>query len=148
MAHPYRMLALAALAAAAAAPALPVHAQGINAGQCIVAGRLNEDSRWAPRFSNVELLGPKGRVIRESRREALNDVRQVRVIEPALLTKCDDDREVPIGEETPIPKEPVPAIGRGVVDVDGVAFPKLRRGGELVELRLRFAPERVVMVKR
>jgi hypothetical protein len=33
-----------------------------------------------------------------------------------------------------------------MVDVEAVSFPKLRTGGELVELRVRMPAERVVMV--
>ena len=142
-----RTLAAAMLAVISAAP-LAVPAQGINAGQCILAGRLNENSRWAPRFDGVELLGAKGHVIKESKREVLHDARQVRVSKPAVLTKCDNDREIARGEEQPIPKEPVPAVAPGAYEVEGIAFPKLRRGGELVEVKLRVPVERVVMVTR
>ena len=144
----YRTLVLAALAFMAAAPLVPSSAQGINAGQCIVAGRLNEDARWAPRFDAVELLGAKGRVMKESKRELLQDVRQVRLTKPALLTRCDGDREIARGDDNPIPKEPVPAVSPGSYEVESIAFPKLRRGGELVEVKLKLPVERVVMVKR
>lgn len=145
---PYRTLVLALAAAAAAGSATLAAAQDLNAGQCIVAGRLNENARWAPRFDGVELLGAKGRVMKESKHELLQDVRQVRVSRPAVLTRCDGDRELARGEETPIPKEPVPAVAAGVYDVESVAFPRLRRGGELVELKIKAPLDRVVMVKR
>jgi hypothetical protein len=42
----------------------------------------------------------------------------------------------------------VPAIGPGAVAVESVSFPKMRRGGELVELKLTVPAERVTMVTR
>ncbi|WP_256373068.1 hypothetical protein [Ramlibacter montanisoli] len=42
----------------------------------------------------------------------------------------------------------MPALARGVVDVEGVSYPKLRTGGELVELRVRVPAQRVVMISR
>ncbi|MBC5763587.1 hypothetical protein [Ramlibacter albus] len=140
----YRPLLLALLAAAP----MVASAQGINAGNCIVAGRLNEDGRWAPRFDSVQLLGGKDRVIKESKREALHDTQRVRITKPAVLTRCDGDREIARGEETTIPKEPVPAVAPGAYEVESIAFPRLRRGGELVEVKLKLPVERVVMVTR
>ena len=45
---------------------------------------------------------------------------------------------------------PIPAIaaGRAPLAVDAISFPKLRVGGELVELKLVVPAERVVMVTR
>ena len=133
----------------AALAALSASAQSINAGQCIVAGRITEGDRWAPRFEGVQLLAPRGRVISGGNRQALADVERVRLTKPALLSKCDGDGELSRADDQPsIPKEPVPAVAPGVVEVESVAFPKLRTGGELVELKLRLPLERVVMVKR
>ena len=42
----------------------------------------------------------------------------------------------------------MPAIGPGVVVVEAVNYPKLRRGGELVELKLTVPAERVTMMTR
>jgi hypothetical protein len=141
---------LAAAAFASAAFALPAFAQQMNAGECILAGRITADGKWAPRFDGVQLLAPGGRVVSSAKKEALGDVQQVRLTRPALLAKCDGDGELASGDGQPaIPKEPVPAVSPGVVEVQTVSFPKLRTGGELVELRLRALPlERVVMVKR
>ena len=133
----------------AALAALGASAQGINAGQCIVAGRITEGDKWAPRFEGVQLLAPRGRVVTSGNRQALADVERVRLTKPALLSKCDGDGELARADDQPsIPKEPVPAVAPGVVEVESVAFPKLRTGGELVELKLRLPVERVVMVKR
>ena len=145
----YRTALVAALAALAAAAALTSSAQQLNAGQCIVAGRVTDQQKWAPKFDGLQLMAARGRIVTSADRTALADVQQVRIMKPALLTKCDGDGDLMRADEQPVvPKEPVPAVGPGVVDVEGVSFPKLRRGGELVELRLKLPLERVVMVKR
>jgi hypothetical protein len=72
----------------------------------------------------------------------------VRLSAPALLSRCDGSNELAVGEETRTAKAPVPAIGPGVVDVQAVNFPRTRRGGTLVELRVDVAPDRVSMVTR
>ena len=54
----------------------------------------------------------------------------------------------PWDPESPGAKERVPAIGPGTVAVESVSFPKMRRGGELVELKLTVPAERVTMVTR
>ena len=135
-----------ALLAAAAAVAAPAFAQ--SDAQCILAGRLS-DGRWAPRLAGVQLLGAGGQAITGSSRQALAGVRQARLSQPALLSRCSGDQPLASGDnEPPMAKTEVPALSRGTVDVEGVAYPKLRTGGELVELRVRAAAERVVMVTR
>jgi hypothetical protein len=130
----------------AAAVAAPAFAQ--SDAQCIVAGRLS-DGQWAPRLAGVQLLGSDGRAVTASGREALAGVKQARLAQPALLSRCDGDRPLANGDNEPAGrKTEVPALSRGVVDVEAVSFPKLRTGGELVELRVRVAPQRVVMVSR
>jgi hypothetical protein len=142
----YRSVLASALALAAA---FPVVAQQINAGQCIVAGRLDAKEKWAPRFQGIELLAPRGRVISASGKQAIADAQQVRLTKPALLSRCEGDRDIARADDAaPIPKEPVPAVAPGIVEVESVAFPKLRSGGELVELRVKVPLDRVVMVKR
>jgi hypothetical protein len=42
----------------------------------------------------------------------------------------------------------VPALSAGTFDVESVAFPRLRTGGELVELKVRAAAQRVVLLAR
>ncbi|MGE4240282.1 hypothetical protein [Ramlibacter sp.] len=146
---PSRIVPATLLAIAAAAP-FAASAQQLNAGQCILAGRITTGDRWAPRFEGVQLMASNGRVVTSAKKEALGDVQQVRLSRPALLAKCDGDREVARADALPhIPKEPMPAVSAGIVEVEAVNFPKLRTGGELVELRLRALPlDRVVMVKR
>ena len=144
-----RIIFLAA-AVCATLGALSASAQQINAGECIIAGRITADEKWAPRMQGVQWLAPRGRVVTTAGKQALADVEQVRLARPALLTRCDGDGELAHAEDLPSsgPKEAVPAIAPGVVDVEKVSFPRLRNGGELVELKLRLPLDRVVMVKR
>jgi hypothetical protein len=125
---------------------MPAFAQNSDAS-CIVAGRLGETG-WAPRMQSVELLGQDGRAVTGADKSALAGVKQVRLSAPALLSRCDGNHELAAGPETPGTKTPVPAIGPGVVPVEAVTYPKLRRGGELVELRLTVPADRVTMVTR
>ena len=114
---------------------------------CIVAGRLGETG-WAPRLQGVQLLGQDGRAVTGADKASLANVKQVRLSAPALLSRCDGSNELALGPDAPGAKAPVPAIGPGVVPVEAVNYPKLRRGGELVELKLTVPAERVTMVTR
>jgi len=132
--------------AAAAAFAGPAFAQAD--AQCILAGRLS-DGQWAPRFDAVQLRGADGRVIARAGKDALARVTKAELARPALLARCNGEQPLAIGDNEPAErKTQAPALSRGVVDVEGVSFPKLRTGGELVELRVRVPAERVVMVTR
>lgn len=134
------------LLVAAAALAAPAFAQ--SDAQCILAGRVSEGS-WAPRFDAVQLRGADGRLIARSSREALAAVKKAELAHPALLSRCNGDQPLARADGEPRgQKTQVPALARGMVDVEGVSFPKLRTGGELVELRVRVPAERVVMVRR
>lgn len=134
------------LLVAVAAVAAPAFAQAD--AQCILAGRLSEGA-WAPRFDAVQLRGADGRVIARSSREALAGVKQAELARPALLSRCNGDQPLASADaEPPGQKTQVPAVARGKVEVEGVSFPRLRTGGELVELRVRVPAERVVMVTR
>lgn len=135
--------------AAAALATLCFAAQAQSDANCILAGRLAEDGHWAPRFEGVELLGPDGKALRAGGQQALAGVRQVRLAQPALLSRCDGNGALHNADGEPAgAKQQVPALSAGVVDVEGVAFPKLRTGGTLVELRVRAPAERVVMLTR
>ena len=81
-------------------------------------------------------------------RGKLAAVRQVRLSAPALLSRCDGNGQLALGPDVPGAKAPVPAVGPGVLLVEAVSFPKLRRGGELVELRITAPAERVTMLTR
>lgn len=131
---------------ALAATAFPSYAQ-TGDGNCILAGRL-ADGGWAPRMQGVALLGQDGRTTTSSDKASLSAVRQVRLSSPALLSRCDGSGELALGPDAPGSKSPVPAIGAGVLPVEAVSFPKLRRGGELVELRVTVAADRVTMLTR
>jgi hypothetical protein len=128
------------------AAAIPCYAQSGD-GNCIIAGRLG-DSGWAPRMQGVQLLGQDGRAVTGSDKSSLSGVRQVRLTAPALLSRCDGNGQLALGPDAPGAKSPVPAIGPGTLAVESVSFPKLRRGGELVELKLTVPAERVTMVTR
>lgn len=120
-----------------------------DGAQCIVAGRLSADGAWAPRFAALQLLGQEGRPVAASDRAALGTVRQARLTQPALLSRCDGDKDLARNDGEPAEaKQPAPALSPGMVEVESVSFPRLRTGGVLVELKVRHAPERVVMVTR
>lgn len=140
------MKAKSLLLVAAAALAAPAFAQ--SDAQCIVAGRLS-DGLWAPKFASVHLFGAEGRPIATPTRKALAGVRRATLDQPALLSRCDGDGPMASGDnEPPAQKGQVPAVAAGDVDVEGVSFPRLRTGGQLVELRVRVPAERVVMLTR
>ncbi len=134
------------LLAAAAVFAAPALAQ--SDAQCILAGRLS-DGAWAPHFEAVRLLGAGGEQIFSSDRASLAGVKRASLSAPALLSRCDGDQALfNADNESAGRKTDVPALARGSVDVEGVSFPKLRTGGELVELRVRVPADRVVMLTR
>ena len=136
-----------AAAIAAACLSFPAAAQS-DAGQCIVAGRVNA-GQWAPRMTGVQLLGANGQAVNSASRDSLAAVRQVRVSQPALLSRCDGNNALANADnEAAQAKGQVPALSAGTFDVESVAYPKLRTGGELVELKVRAASERVVMLTR
>ena len=127
-----RSAGLLALTSLACLFSLPSVAQD-EVGQCILAGRLGDGQRWAPRFAGVQLLGQDGRVLAASGKEALAGVRQARLAQSALLSRCDGNRELARADDQPPGQRgQVPAVSAGLVDVEAVAFPKLRTGGELV----------------
>lgn len=135
------------LLVAAAALAAPAFAQ--SDAQCILAGRLNDQGQWAPRFAGVQLLGAHGQAVNGASKQLVSAVSQARLARPALLSRCNGDQPLASADGEPRgQKTQVPALARGVVDVEGVSYPKLRTGGELVELRVRVPAQRVVMVTR
>ena len=129
---------------AAAAVAAPEFAQPDN--HCIIAGRLS-DGQWAPRFDAVQLRGADGRVIASSSKEALAKVKTAELSRPALLSRCDGNLPLASGDSEPAGTKAQPAAAaRGTVTGEAVSFPKLRSGGELVELRVRVPANRLVML--
>ncbi len=119
-------------------------------GQCIVAGRLNAAQQWAPRFAGIELLTREGGPVVSSAPKALAAVRQVRISRAALLAACDGEQELATGPAIIQDKSAVPAVSAGKmpIAVEAVAYPRLRAGGSLVELRLALPAERVVTMTR
>ena len=143
----FSRFALACGVTLASLVSVPSFAQ-VNQGSCIVAGRLGTDGYWAPRFDSVQLLGADGQTLPGGGKQALAATKQVRLSAPALLSSCDGDAPLVQGPESLGGKTPVPAVGPGMVAVESVGFPKLRTGGELVELKLTVPVERVVMLTR
>ena len=138
------------LAIAAVVLALPSSAQ-VPEGSCILAGRLTLEQRWAPKLPGIELLAQDGKAVSGADKQQLASIKQVRLTQPALLSRCDGSRELTRADDQPVqPKTPVPAAsaGPGLLAVEAVNFPKLRTGSELVELKLAVPAERVVMLTR
>jgi hypothetical protein len=142
-----RITLAAALTVSAAGFAVSSSAQ-VETPQCILAGRLSDEAKWAPRMAGVELLGQDGRVVASADKQSLAGVKQVRLTSPALLSRCDADAQLALGPDAPGAKGKVPAIGSGTVAVESVSYPKLRRGGEMVELKLTVPADRLVMILR
>jgi hypothetical protein len=119
--------------------------------QCILAGRLGSNARWAPQARGIELLDAAGKRISSSDKAALGAVAQVRVTSPALLSACNGSQRLTQGEDLPkAAKASSPAVSAGntPLKVESVSFPPLRVGGELVELRLSVGPDRVIALSR
>lgn len=144
---------LAAVASLAMAQnAAPVASNSTNADlQCILAGRVDTDQRWAPQARGVELLDAQGKRVTSADKAALATVKQARISSPALLSACNGDQALAKGDDLPgAKKTSSPAISAGTapVTVEAVNFPPLRVGGTLVELRLSPAPDRIVSLTR
>ena len=123
-------------------------------GQCILAGRIDSDSQWAPRFKNLELLDADGKLVQprvaaqQSAKDLLAAVKQVRINAPALLSTCNGNQAIPKGDGLPsIAHTEAPAVGAGkaLIAVEAISYPPLGLGGEWVELRLALRQERVTI---
>ena len=117
-------------------------------GSCILAGRLSDEGKWAPRMAGVQLLSQDGKAVTSANKQALGSVKQVKLSAPALLSKCDGNAQLAEGPDAPGAKEKAPALAAGTFAVEAVNFPKMRRGGELVELKVSAPADRVTMVTR
>jgi hypothetical protein len=137
-------VAFVALSTAALAQSAP------EVAQCILAGRLDAEQRWAPQSRGVELLDAAGKRVSGSSKEALANVKAVRLSQPALLSNCNGDQALPEGGASTGNKSPAPAVSasKESVSVQAVAYPPLRVGGSLVELKLQVPAQRVVMLTR
>lgn len=119
--------------------------------QCILAGRVDGDQRWAPQARGVELLDAQGKRVTSADKAALASVKQARISSPALLSACNGDQALAKGDDLPNTKKtssPAVSASTAPVNVEAVSFPPLRVGGTLVELRLSMAPDRVVTLTR
>jgi hypothetical protein len=133
------------------APGAPVASapQTVDAS-CILAGRLNQEGRWAPAANGVMLLDAAGQRIRGSGQAALASVKAVRLTEPALLAQCNGNQAFADGDASKGSKSPAPVVTAGNValKVQATALAPGRSGGQWVELRLDVPPERVIMLTR
>jgi hypothetical protein len=119
--------------------------------QCILAGRVDGDQRWAPQARGVELLDAQGKRVTSADNAALANVKQARISSPALLSACNGDQALAKGDDLPNTKKtstPAVSAGAAPVNVEAVSFPPLRVGGTLVELRLSPTPDRIVSLSR
>lgn len=119
--------------------------------QCILAGRVDGDQRWAPQARGVELLDGQGKRVTSADKAALASVKQARISSPALLSACNGDQALAKGDDQATAKKtssPAVSAGAAPITVEAVNFPPLRVGGTLVELRLNPAPDRIVSLTR
>jgi hypothetical protein len=124
-------------------------------GQCILAGRLDSDSQWAPRFAHLDLLDSEGKSIQprlanqQSAKDLLAGVKQVRIKSPALLSSCNGNQAIPKGDALPSQahtQAPAVSAGATLIAVEAISYPPLGLGGQWVELKLALQQERVTMI--
>jgi hypothetical protein len=118
------------------------------ADQCILAGRVDAQGAWAPQASGVELLDAAGKRVSGGKAN-MSQVKAVRLAQPTLLSDCNGDKPLPAGGEG-VKKQAAPALsaGKEPVPVEAVAYPPLKVGGELVELKVKVPAGRVIALKR
>lgn len=138
-----------------ASPAAPnVAVSETGEAQCILAGRLNSQGRWAPAASGVQLLDAAGKRVPQrvgnAAQPALSGVKAVRLAEPALLSKCNAGQAMGDGDASTGSKSPAPAVtaGKAPIQVQAMVTLPGRAGGQWVELRVSVPSERVVMLMR
>lgn len=122
-----------------------------DGARCILAGRLDTNQRWAPQARGVELLDANGKRVLTSDKSSLNNVKQVRISSPALLSQCNGNQPLTKGDDLArAAKSTVPAVSANTqpITVQTVAFAPLTVGGDLVELRLDVQSQRVVNLTR
>jgi hypothetical protein len=86
-----------------------------------------DKSVWAPQFPAVRLLDGAGRIVPMKHKSEWTQVRSVELTEAALLSFCDGNQAVAVGEGVQ-PKGPVPAAKPGRFNAAGLGFPKLQTG--------------------
>lgn len=128
---------------------------GPEQGQCILAGRLDSDAQWAPKFANLELFDSQGKLIQprvanqQSAKDLLAGAKQVRIKAPALLSACNGNQAIPKGDAQASPAQsqaPAVSAGSALIGIEAIGFPPIGLGGEWVELRLALQQERVTMI--
>jgi hypothetical protein len=117
---------------------------------CILAGRLDDQQRWAPQARGVQLLNASGQPVLSASKEALATVKTVRLSQPALLSSCQGNQALPPGGDITGKKTPTPAVAASTtsISVQAMAYPPLRVGGELVELKLELQNARLIPLMR
>jgi hypothetical protein len=124
-------------------------------GQCILAGRLDSEAQWAPKFANLDLLDSEGKSIQprvanqQSAKDLLATVKQVRIKSPALLSSCNGNQAIPKGDgqaSQAHAQAPAVSAGAGLIAVEAISYPPLGLGGQWVELKLALQAERVTMI--
>ena len=134
----------------AAAQTVTTQTVASASAQCILAGRLDADQRWAPQARGVELLDGAGKRVSGASKELLATVKAVRLSQPALLSNCSGNQALPEGDASSGKKSPAPAVsaGNAPIPVQAVAYPPLRVGGSLVELEVQAPAARVIALTR
>ncbi len=134
-----------------AAPATPSAAAAQTPQpQCILAGRLNPEGRWAPQASGMQLLDAAGKPVSGAAQNTLASVKAVLLAEPALLSACNAGQAMASGDTSSGSKSPTPALTAGNVPIEVLAMATLpgRAGGQWVELRVSVPAERILMLTR
>jgi hypothetical protein len=134
-------------------PASPVPPNTVaQAGdaQCVLAGRLNSEGRWAPQASGMRLLDASGKPVAGAEQASLAAVKAVRVTKPALLSKCNAGQTIASGDASAGSKSPAPAVTAGSAPIEAQVMATLpgRAGSQWVELRVNVPAERVVLLTR
>ena len=116
---------------------------GIRIGEIAVRDVARQYA-MSPRESELEA---RIQALKDRQAELDVEVKTAELSRPALLSRCDGNLPLASGDSEPAGKKAQPAAAaRGTVTVEAVSFPKLRSGGELVELRVRVPANRLVML--
>jgi hypothetical protein len=110
-----------------------------HAGQCVVAGRVDDSHRWAPRVSAIELFNAQGKKVMASDKAAFASVTQIKLLKAVPLSSCNaeqpvkkvDDLSGSVTDLKSLYMQPTD----GMIAVKSVRFPSLRSGA-LVELEI------------
>ncbi len=117
-----------------------------ESNSCILGGRINSDDFLAHRANGIDLLDAQGKALTKIGKGSVDDIKQVRISKPALLSICNGTNPIQsidpqAGQTKPI--SPIVTAGNSLIAVEKVALLGLKSGGSLVELQLALAPDRV-----